>query len=163
MDGVLSLAAAAAGGLLLQRLNVPGGLIIGAMLGAAIMTIGANLEAELPRPLQDASFIVVGAAIGVLVTRDTLGVVRSSIVPALLAAVLIIAAGLAVAFLLRRLGMAPPNDVLATSPGGITAISAIAAEEREGAVEVSIFHLVRVVLVLISIPALIQFLARSDP
>lgn len=127
------------------------------------MTIGANLEAELPRPLQDASFIVVGAAIGVLVTRDTLGVVRSSIVPALLAAVLIIAAGLAVAFLLRRLGMAPPNDVLATSPGGITAISAIAAEEREGAVEVSIFHLVRVVLVLISIPALIQFLARSDP
>ena len=163
MDVVLSLAAAAAGGLVLQRLNVPGGLIIGAMLGAAIMTVGADFEAELPGPLRSASFIVVGAAIGVLVTRGTLDAVRSAIVPALLAGVLIIAAGLAIAFLLRALGMAPPNAVLATSPGGITAISAIAADQRDGAVEVSIFHLVRVVLVLLSIPALIQFLARSSP
>lgn len=163
MDIVLSLAAAAAGGLLLQRLNVPGGLIIGAMLGAAIMTIAADFKPELPGLLQGASFIVVGAAIGVLVTRDALEAVRSSIVPALLAAVLIIAAGLGIAFLLRALGMAPINDVLATSPGGITAISAIAAHERNGAVEVSIFHLTRMVLVLLSVPALIHFLVRSSP
>jgi uncharacterized membrane protein AbrB (regulator of aidB expression) len=58
--------------------------------------------------------------------------------------------------------MAPPSEFLATSPGGLSAIAAIAAEEETGAVEVAIFHLVRVVLVLVSIPVLIQLLTRSS-
>ncbi len=162
MDVVVALGAAVIGGLLLNQLNVPGGLIIGAMLGAAIATAGANLEATLPAPLEGAAFIGVGAAIGVLVTRDTLGAARSALLPGVIAAVLIIAAGLAIAFLLRRLGMAPPSEFLATSPGGISAISAIAAEQKTGAVEVAVFHLIRVVLVLVSIPALIHFLTRPN-
>ncbi|MGI9659368.1 MAG: AbrB family transcriptional regulator [Gaiellaceae bacterium] len=163
MDVVVALAAAVIGGLVLKQLNVPGGLIIGAMLGAAIVTAGANLDADLPAPVEGAAFIGVGAAIGVLVTRDTLGAARSALVPGLIAAVLIIAAGLAIAFLLRSVGMAPPSEFLATSPGGISAIAAIAAEQKTGAVEVAVFHLIRVVLVLVSIPALIHFLARPSP
>ncbi len=163
MDVVLALAAAAAGGILLQQLNVPGGLIIGAMLGAAIVTVGAQLEASLPAPLEGAAFIGVGAAIGVLVTRETLDAVRSSLLPGLLAAVLIIAAGIGVAYLLRALDIAPPSEFLATSPGGISAIAAVAAEQKTGAVEVAVFHLIRVILVLLSIPVLIQLLARRSP
>jgi membrane AbrB-like protein len=162
MDVVVALGAAAAGGLFLQYLNVPGGLIIGAMLGAAVATAGAQLDASLPAPLEGAAFIVVGAAIGVLVTRETLGVVKTSLLPGLLAGVLIIVAGIGIAFLLRWLGMAPPSEFLATSPGGLSAIAAIAAEEETGAVEVAVFHLVRVVLVLASIPVLIQLLTRSS-
>lgn len=162
MDVVVALGAAVIGGLLLNQLNVPGGLIIGAMLGAAIVTAGASLDVNLPTPLEGAAFIGVGAAIGVLVTRDTLSAVRSALVPGLIAAVLIIGAGLAIAFLLRSLGMAPPSEFLATSPGGISAISAIAAEQKTGAVEVAVFHLIRVILVLISIPALIHFLTRPS-
>ena len=163
MDVVVALAAAIAGGLLLNQLNVPGGLIIGAMLGAAIATAGANLSPDIPAPLEGAAFIGVGAAIGVLVTRDTLGDARSALVPGLIAAVLIIGAGIAVAFLLRWLGMAPASEFLATSPGGISALSAIAAEQKTGAVEVAVFHLIRVILVLVSIPALIHFLMRPAP
>lgn len=162
MDVVLALGAALVGGLLFHQLGIPGGLIVGAMLGSAIVTAGANLSPDMPAPLEGAAFIGVGAAIGVLVTRDTLGAARSAIVPGLIAAVLIIAAGLAIAFLLRSIGMAPPSEVLATSPGGISAISAIAAEQRTGAVEVAVFHLIRVILVLMTIPALIHFLTRSS-
>ena len=163
MDVVIALAAATAGGILLQQLNVPGGLIIGAMLGAAIATAGAQLEASLPAPLEGAAFIGVGAAIGVLVTRETLDAVRSALLPGLLAAVLIIAAGIGVAYLLRALDIAPPSEFLATSPGGISAIAAVAAEQKTGAVEVAVFHLIRVILVLVSIPVLIQLLARRSP
>lgn len=163
MDVVLALGAAAIGGILLQQLNVPGGLIIGAMLGAAIVTAGAQLDASLPAPLEAVAFIVVGGSIGVLVTRETLGAVRTSLIPALLAAILIIAAGIGIAYLLRSLGMAPPSEFLATSPGGISAIAAVAAEQKTGAVEVAVFHLIRVILVLLSIPALIQLLTRPSP
>ena len=164
MDVVVALAAAIAGGLLLNQLNVPGGpSSSGAMLGAAIATAGANLSPDIPAPLEGAAFIGVGAAIGVLVTRDTLGDARSALVPGLIAAVLIIGAGIAVAFLLRWLGMAPASEFLATSPGGISALSAIAAEQKTGAVEVAVFHLIRVILVLVSIPALIHFLMRPAP
>ena len=163
MDVVVALAAAVAGGLLLNQLRVPGGLIIGAMLGAAIATAGANLSPDIPAPLEGAAFIGVGAALGVLVTRDTLGDARSALVPGVLAAVLLIGAGIGIALLLRSLGMAPDSEFLATSPGGISAIAAIAAEQKTGAVEVAVFHLIRVILVLMSIPALIHFLTRPSP
>ncbi len=163
MDVVVALAAAVAGGLVLNHLNVPGGLIIGAMFGAALVTAGANLNPDLPSPLKTAAFVIVGASIGVMVTRDTLDAARSALVPGLIAAVLLIGAGLAIAFLLRSTGMAPPSEFLATSPGGLTALSSIAAAEQTGAVEVALFHLIRIVLVLLSIPALIHFLSRSSP
>ena len=163
MDVVIALGAATAGGLLFNYLNIPGGLIIGAMLGAALVTASANLSPDLPPALEGAAFIGVGAAIGVLVTRDTLGAAKSALVPGLIAAVLIIAAGLGIAFLLRWLDMAPPSEFLATSPGGLSALSGIAAEQRTGAVEVAIFHLLRVILVLLTIPALIHFLTRRSP
>ena len=163
MDLALSLAAAAAGGFLLQWLGVPGGLIIGAMVGAALATLAGGFEPTMPSWLQAPAMIVVGAAIGVLVTRAALGALKAAAFPAVLSAVLIILAGLGIAYLLRRLGIAPPGDVLATSPGGITAVAAIAVEQRQGAVEVSLFHLVRVVLVLLSLPLLIHVLGRSGP
>lgn len=65
------------------------------------------------------------------------------LVPAVLAGVLIIIAGVGVAYLLRVVGLAPPGDVLATSPGALSVMSATALEQHTGAVEVAVFHLVR--------------------
>tara|TARA_B100000686_G_C16627069_1_gene882469 strand:- start:170 stop:664 length:495 start_codon:yes stop_codon:yes gene_type:complete len=162
MDAVVALGAAVMGGLILNYLKVPGGLIIGAMLGAAIVTSSANLEVNFPSKLEGAAFIGVGASIGVLVTRDTLSSAKSALIPGLIAALLLIGAGLLIAFFLRYVGMAPPSEFLATSPGGISAVSAIAAEQKTGAVEVAVFHLIRVIIVLISIPVFIYFLARPS-
>jgi uncharacterized membrane protein AbrB (regulator of aidB expression) len=72
--------------------------------------------------------------------------------------VLIILAGIAIAFLLRGLGLAPPGDVLATSPGALTVVSSVALDQGVGAVEVSVFHLVRVVLVIVSLPLVASML-----
>ena len=153
--------AATAGGLALQRLHVPGGLIFGAMVGAALVSATAREAVTIPGPVRAAAFLVVGASIGVGVTRDTVGALRPILLPALLSGALIIVAGLAIAYLLRVLGMAPPGDVLATSPGALSVVSALAAEQRVGAVEVAVFHLVRVVMVLLSLPAILHLL--SDP
>ena len=156
MPLVLLLLSAAAGGLALHRL--PGGLVVGAMVGSAAYSLlrgGAQLA--FPTPLRTAAFVVLGAAIGSTVTRPLLVALRGSLLPAVLAAVLIILGGVAVAAVLRVLGIAPAGAVLATSPGAISAVSAVAAERDVGA-EVALFHTVRVVLVLLSIPGLLALL-----
>jgi len=155
---IVMLLVAAVVGLAADRAGFPGGLIFGSMVGAAAVTLISGQRITIPTPLQDASFIVIGAAIGALITRDSLATLRGVLFPALLSAVLIIGAGIAIAFLLRSFGIAPAGDVLATSPGALSFVSSVALEQGVGAVEVSVFHLVRVVLVILSLPLVASLL-----
>ena len=118
-------------------------------------------DIALPAPIRDAAFIVIGAAIGVQLTRSAISNLGPVLVPAVLAGLFIIIAGVGVAYLLRAVGLAPPGDVLATSPGALSVMSAVALEQRTGAVEVALFHLVRVVMVLLSLPLLVRLLPDS--
>jgi len=156
---VLLLAAATAVGLLFDRFEVLGGLVIGAMVGAAAYTlISGGPEVLVPAPVRTAAFVVLGASIGAGITRETVGQLRGVLLPAVLAAVLLILAGIAIAYLLRVAGIAPPGAVLATSPGALSAVTAAAAERGAGAAEVAIFHTVRIVLVMLSLPGLLALL-----
>lgn len=151
---VLVLGAGTALGLIAERLRVPGGLILGSMVGAAVVTMVSGRSGSVPIWLRTGALIIIGTSIGVLLSRDTVRAMTAVLVPAVMSGVLIIAAGVAIAYLLRALGMAPPADVLATSPGALSVMSAIAVEQGTGTVEVAIFHLVRVVLVILALPAL---------
>lgn len=162
MSLVLLLAAATAVGVAFDRFSVPGGLIVGAMLGAAAVTLlRGGPEVDIPAPLLTASYLLLGAGIGATVTRGVVVSLRAALLPAVLSAVLIILAGVAIAALLGVLGIAPPGAVLATSPGALSAISAAAAERGTGAAEVALFHTVRVVLVLLTLPALLTFVPTT--
>jgi uncharacterized protein len=159
---ILVLGVATVCGLAAERLNMPGGLIFGSMIGAAAMTLwrgGGGIA--VPHVLEQASFVVIGTAIGTLVTRQSLTSMRSALLPAVLAAALLILAGIAIAYFLRVVGLAPPDDILATSPGALSAVSALAIERGVGPVEVSLFHLIRVVLVILSLPAVSLLLDSS--
>jgi uncharacterized protein len=155
---LLVLAAATTGGLGAQALRIPGGLILGGMIGAALVTLITHAEVPMPPLVRSAALIVIGAAIGVQLTRTVVQTLGTVLVPAILAGVLIIIAGLAISYLLRLLGIAPPGDVLATSPGALSVMSAMAAEQDAGAVQVAVFHLVRIVMVLLSLPLLVRLL-----
>lgn len=153
---LLTLTVAALVGYLFARLRVPGGMIIGAMLGAAAVSVlSGGAEVDLPRPLVLGAYAVIGTVIGAGITRDALREVRHFAAPAVLSAVMIIAAGLVIAFVLRWLGVAPDGVILATSPGALSATTAVAADQGTG-VSVAVFHTVRVVLVLSSLPLLLR-------
>ncbi len=47
---------------------------------------------------------------------------------------------------------------MATSPGALEVLTVLAIEDGEGPLEVALFHTVRVVLVMISVPALLILL-----
>jgi membrane AbrB-like protein len=136
------LATGAGVGLLADYLKIPGGLLLGSMLGSAAFSVWRDVNVTTPSWLKTSAFIVIGCSIGALVTRDFLDQIGS------------VVAGAVIAYLLRWLGMAPPSDALATSPGALTVMSAAALEQGRGAVEVAAFHLVRILLVMLSLPLL---------
>lgn len=151
-----ALVAGAITGLLFDRLDVPGGLIIGSMLGAAAVTLyRGEGELTLPQPVVTVAFIVLGCAIGVSVTREVVAQLGQIAAGAVLSAVLFIVFGLVVAVALRWMGLGPDGVVLATSPGALSVMAAAGAEQGVGA-QVAVFHTVRVVLVILSLPLLIR-------
>lgn len=148
--------------LVAQRLELPGGLILGAMVGSSAVTILTGTAIAIPKPVRDGAFIVIGTAIGVTLTRQAIVQLAPIIVPAVLSGLLLIAAGLGIMFLLRAVGVSVPGDVLATSPGALSVMSALAVEQGTGPAEVALFHLVRVVMVVITLPLLLPLL-RAAP
>ncbi len=148
------LGAATVCGLAAERLNLPGGLIFGAMIGAAAVTVLRGTAVTIPKAIESGSFIIIGAAVGALVNRDSIAAIKAVLLPAVLSGILLIVAGIAIAYLLRVMGIAPPDDILATSPGALSSVSAVAVERGVGPVEVAVFHLVRLILVILSLPAL---------
>ena len=156
------LVAATAGGVLLRLTGLQGGLALGAMLGAALFTLVRGQDAVPVPPLaQDAALVVLGAVIGAGVTRSVLGDLRALLVPAVVASVGIILAGIAIALALRWFGVAPGDDVLATSPGALSAVIAIAVDRGVAPAEVALFHLVRLLMVLATLPLVVLLLPRS--
>ena len=158
MKLVLVVIAGALVGAMAQHFELPGGLMVGAMVGAAAVNLGLSADLKLPRAIDDGALVIIGVSIGLLITTDTLRSLQKYFVPALLAGVLIIVAGIGITMLLRAIGMAPPGDVLATSPGALANLAAVAAREKAGAVEVAMFHTIRLVMVILSIPLVSKLL-----
>jgi membrane AbrB-like protein len=157
-----ALAAATVGGVLLRLTGLQGGLALGAMLGAAVYTLlRGNEGIEVPPLAQDAALIVLGAVIGAGVTRSVLADLRGLLLPAVIASVAIILAGIAIALALRWFGAAPADDVLATSPGALSAVIAVAVDRGVAPAEVALFHLVRLLMVLATLPLVALLLPRT--
>ena len=74
---VLSLLSAIAVGLLLDRLHVPGGMMVGAVIGACALNLISGGLADLPPVAKTAAQIVAGAFIGAGVRREDLKKMRS--------------------------------------------------------------------------------------
>jgi membrane AbrB-like protein len=162
IEFVGALAAALVGGVLLRLTGMQGGLAIGAMVGASAYTVLRGGGPVVVPPLaQDAALVVLGAVIGAGVTRTLLGDLRQLLVPALLASVAIILAGVAIALALRWFGVAPGDDVLATSPGALSAVMGVAIDRGVAPAEVALFHLVRLLMVIATLPLVALLLPRA--
>jgi len=139
------------GGLIVTRLGI-GALIVGTFLGATAVTLAVPWQVHRPRSASFAVQCGLGWLIGTLVTEETLATLRASFSGAIISAVLLVAAGIGIALLLRALGIAPPGDVLATSPGALEVLVSAADEQGVEPVQVVVFHTMRLVIVIAVLP-----------
>jgi membrane AbrB-like protein len=126
IDWLLVPALAAGAGLGARALRVPAGMLLGPMIVAGGLTL-AGADVAVPPLLREAAFAVIGLQVGLRFTVATVRQVGSLLVPVLACVVLLLVAcfGLA-AGLAATTSVSLLDAYLATTPGGLYAVLAVA-------------------------------------
>ncbi len=143
------LAVTGAAGLLLTRLSVPNGFVLGALVVAIPLTIAGVGTSAMPRWVLDGAQLLLGCALGSRFNRGFLA--RAPRFVAAVVATVALAMGISVLFALllaRATGIHPATLVLATAPGGIAEMAVTAKVLELGVPMVTSFHVTRVMLLL---------------
>jgi membrane AbrB-like protein len=155
----LLLLVAVVGGFLGSKLKLPGATLMGAMLAVIIFKAFASGDYQVPRSVSFLIQIIVGMMVGISYSPEMGRQLVGLAVPILASTMVLVLAGLALAVLFAKLGfMNIPTAYLSTSPGGMSALIAMALESDANPTVVVAFHFFRVVLILLSAPFVYQFL-----
>lgn len=148
-------------GLVVPRLKMPAGSLLVPMVVATFLQDVGLVRIELPKLVLVASYIVVGWAIGLRFTRESLATARRSL-PQILASILALVATCAgIAWVLARVARIDLlTAYLATSPGGADSIAIIAAGTAIDVPFVMATQMARVVSVLVLGPQLVKRAAK---
>ena len=154
---LLILGAALAGGLLANRLNIPGSVIIGAMLGVIALKLALAMPLVLPKQWNLFIQIIVGATVGSRFSPDMLHQLKHYALPILTSALLLIIVGGVMAIIFTKFwGIDPGTAFISTSPGAMTAMTGMAGGLNVDIFLVLTFHITRVILVLLLAPIMMR-------
>ncbi len=147
-------------GLLMLLTGIPAGPLLGAILGAGLLSISGQLDvAAWPSGTKTLLGIGIGTVIGTGINRETLGELQLLWKPALVITFALLITGILVGLLISRfLGVDKIVALLGAAPGGTIGMSLVGAEVGVGAA-VAALHAVRLITVLFLIPAIVHFLA----
>jgi len=144
-EGLAVVAASAAAAVALDRLRVPAGTLLGAMLASAALHATGLVHGRFPQPLIVLGFIATGAVIGARFRGTTLGTIVRT-VPGALASILLalaVSAGFAAAGV-WLLGLPFGQLWLAYAPGGVEAMAAMALVLDLAPAFVGAHHILRI-------------------
>lgn len=160
---LLFVAGTATAGLLLARLaRLPTGALLGPMVVAGGVVVGAgSFDPTVPRVLQAVALAGIGLSVGLRFTAESLRA-AGRILPAVVAAIvfMIVVCGVVGALLAPLAHVSQLAGYLATSPGGLSVAVGIAvSSETDGPFVVSL-QVVRLFLLLLAAPFLARALAQ---
>lgn len=147
--------------LVLRRLGVQTGFLLGPMCVGALFAVTGHTLSSIPMPLMNACQILMGTYLGSQFKRDTLYAMRRFL-PLAIVNVLLLTAGCAITgILLAYFWQQPvPSMILATAPGSVTEMAITAKVLHYDVSTVTAAHLLRIFLVLATIPYLFAGLKR---
>lgn len=149
----LTLVVAAAGVLAARALpRVPAGALLGPMLLAAALTL-SGVSWTVPGGVQVLAFAVIGASVGLAFTPASLRRAGSILGPALVMVVVLLAACAAMGLALAPLaGVSQLDAYLATTPGGLYAVLAVAVGSGSDTTFVLAVQVLRLFVMLLAAP-----------
>lgn len=153
-------------GLVLGRLlRLPVPALLGPMLVAAAADLtGLSHGAVAPGAATSLAFLVIGLQVGLNFTRDSLRTIGRALPLALVIVLGLIAACAGMGLLLTRVTDASPLDAyLATTPGGLTAVLAVASDSGADATFVLAVQVTRLFVMVLSAPLIARWLRRTRP
>ncbi len=152
---------------LFHALGIPAGWLSGAMIGAivwgAILPAGLAARARLPRPLVDCAMILAGVVMGAGITPEaiaTIGAYPLSLLALLLAIVAVTMSS--ATFLMRVYGWRRDDAILASLPGALTAVLAVAVSRRAELGPIAIVQSFRLLILVALLPFLVSLTSDGD-
>lgn len=165
-EGLLFTVACAVLGLLTGRLvGLPAPAVLGPMLVAAAATLGGVVEGVgVPAPLEAAAFLVIGLQVGRSFTRTSLRTIGGALPLALaiIVGLIVACAGLGVVLAVAT-GASPLDAYLATTPGGMVTVLAVASGSGADSTFVLVVQVLRMFVMVLSAPLLARWLRRARP
>lgn len=153
LELALMAVAGIAGGLVAERLRVPGGLIVGAMLVNAALHGTGYVSERMPLYALIPCFILLGAFVGARFAGTRMGMVRDLLVHSVGAFVVAMAASTAFAVAAAGFsGESIGKTVIAFAPGGLEAMIILAFLIGLDPAFVGAHHLVRFILIALFLP-----------
>ncbi len=166
LGGLGYLALCIAAGLPAARLvRLPAGALLGPMLVAAALTVsGSGVVAAIPHTVTDLAFAAIGLQVGLRFTRASIRQARAVLPIATALIVVMIAASAGVGALLTSLTHVSRLDgYLATTPGGLSAVFALAIGTGTDATFVVSVQVIRTFVMLLAAPPLARWIShRAD-
>jgi uncharacterized protein len=141
------------GGVGFHLAGFPGGLVSGSMLTVAAAAL-AGRPVTVPRPLARLCFVMVGILLGAVVTPETLrGIVAWPLSVAILAVSATCMFAATTCYLRWVHGWDPLSALLGASPGSMAQVMALSAEFGADVRGIAIVHVMRVLLIVVGLPA----------
>jgi membrane AbrB-like protein len=159
-DWLLTAAIAVLAALAARRLNVPAGTLLGPMLVAGALTL-AGVEFAVPPVVRELAFALIGLQVGLRFTFSTVKLLGRLIIPVLGAvfALLIGCAGLAVLLTLTT-DVTFRDAYLATTPGGLYAVLAVAFGAGANTTFILAVQILRLLVAVLLAPLAVRRIAR---
>jgi membrane AbrB-like protein len=153
MQAAETLLIAAAGGVGFQLMGFPGGLVSGSMLTVAVAALTGR-PMTIPVNLAWPCFIMVGILLGAVITPATLrGVATWPLSVAILVVAAICMMAATAGYLRLMHGWDPMSALLGASPGSMAQVLALSAEFGADVRGIAIVHVMRVLLIVLGLPA----------
>ena len=159
-DWLLTALIASVAALLARRANVPAGALLGPMIVAGVVTLSIT-EFAVPPVVRELAFAMIGLQVGLRFTLETVRLLGRLFVPVLLAlaGLLIGCAGLAVVLHLTT-DVTFQDAYLATTPGGLYAVLAVAVGANANTTFILAVQLLRLLVAVLLAPLAVRRLAR---
>lgn len=139
-------------GCLFKYLSIPGGCMLGAVVGSMIVKLLGLSEIQMPSLFYNGAQIAIGICVGSMISLDMLSSMKDQIPVMVLSTVILLLAGLGSAFVVRHMtDLDVTSSILATSPGGLNAVIGL-ADAAEHLPKIMAFQMTRLYVVILLAP-----------
>ena len=161
VDILLTLLAAAAGGILFLVLHIPGSLMVGSMLATIAFQILTG-HGALPPGASPVVQILLGAYIGNMLHRDDMRKLKTLWRPALILLIGLTAYAIGMGFFFSRVsGCDILTALYATAPGGMVEVCLFAGDTGGNISLIAAFHTLRTTVLYLAVPIMATMILKK--
>jgi uncharacterized protein len=160
---LMSIGVSAAGWLLASRLRFTAGTLLVPMVGAAVVVLAVpHAEFDVPPLLQQTAFALIGVQVGLRFTAETVRSLGRLLLPVLGCILFLLVASFGLAVLLELTTSVTLLDAyLATTPGGLFAVIAVAFGADANTTFILAVQGLRILVMVLLAPMAVRFLTRG--